>query len=417
MASKHSMNAAARHWPAIMAFLVVRGVISLALFFLTGGEEVASDTRMHLMVIDEPLAILSGRADLAVASYPPLQFLLTWPLYRAFQSVAPDMLAIRMLMCAIELGAFVTLLAVLERRPSADARVGTWLRWLFVLGPHQFVASAVFVQEEVICQLFVLLAVLALAHGNKTLAGLWLAAGVLLGKIFLALPLLCLTVLYRPASKDAWAWALVIGTYALNVAWATINDGLLPLVGFNPYPDYASSYWVPIVTSFPDSMESIKRISLGLSALLQAIVLASLYRRSIEASAPVPPLVLLCLPLTAFYLTFYQHMPEYLLTMWPAFLLLRSGAAGALFFAAVANLAWAPNLFFGLMNVGIVNSSKSGTRNRILEPLTEGLGVDFAALHLASIAAYSIAYAVAFAWMWRTSLEAIGRSPRSGTVR
>ena len=70
-------------------------------------------------------------------------------------------------------------------------------------------------------------------------------------------------------------------------------------------------------------------------------------------------------------------------------------------------MSWVPNIVFGLKNVGIINSSKSGTRNRVLEPFVDWLGIDFATLHWASIAVYSAAFLMMILFMVRHGLRTV----------
>ena len=394
------MHTISSHRGAILLFLLVRALIIGALFALTSGEEVASDVRFHHMVFDQPFAILMGLADLTVSSYPPLQALFEWPVFQALTLVMPEFLAFRVMFTLIELATFIALLAVLDHVEMPRATRFLILA-LFIIGPHQILTSGVFVQDEVICQLFVVLAAWYLVQGRKTGALIMLALGVLTGKIFLILPLFYLTFYHRIAWRDALAWALVLGVYAVNVLWALANDGNVPFVGFSPEPNYGSHYWVLLVEKYPQHIEQFKQVSLLLSVATQAILCLVFFIRSNYLREPLNPWILIVLPLAVFFFTFYQQNPEYLLTFWPVVLLLCRRLWPVLLYSAVVAMAWAPNLFFGFKNIGLNNSSKSGTRNRILQPVVDALGIDFATLHPLSILVYSACYLVMLIMLWR----------------
>lgn len=408
------MHTISTHRGAILLFLLVRAVITGALFVLTSGEEVASDVRFHHMVFDQPLAVIQGLADLTVSSYPPLQGLLEWPLFHALTLVMPEFLAFRVMFTLIELAAFIVLLAVLDRT-TLPQRI-TWLiTALFIIGPHQLLTSGVFVQDEVICQLFVVLAAWYLVQERRSMALVMLGLGVLTGKIFLILPMFYLTVFHRPFLKrvawtDAWAWLLVLGVYAINVLWALSNNGNVPFVGFSPEPNYGSHYWVLLVEKYPENIELYKRISLLLSVAVQAALCLWFFLQSRKLQEPLNPWILITLPLAAFFFTFYQQNPEYLLCFWPVMLLVVRRVWPVLLYTAVVAMAWVPNLMFGMMNIGINNSSKSGTRNRVLQPVVDALGIDFHQLHPLSIAVYSASYLLMLVALWYLARRVIRQS-------
>ena len=385
---------------AIAVFIFVRAAVTAALYLMTSGEEVASDVRFHLAVMNDPLGILSGAADISIASYPPLQFLIEWPLFHFFTLFTSDFIAFRLMFVLIE---FIGFLACLRLLQEADLSKGvSWvIRWGMTLGPHQILTSTVFQQEEVISQMILLIAALLVLTNRKTLAMMALAVGVLVGKIFFILPLFYLTVFYKQSLKDAWAWSLVFVVYGISVSWALSTGGNLPLVGFTPDPTYGSTFWVLIVDRYPDSLSLHKNISLMLCVLGQALTCLYFLLQSNRFRTSLNPIMLLAWPLALFFFTFYQHMPEYLLLVIPVILLYFKSFWSALVVSAILALSWIPNIFFGLKNIGIINSSKSPTRNRVLQPFVDWVGMDFAQLHVLSLVVYSALYAVALVMMWK----------------
>ncbi len=405
------MHTISSHRGAILLFIVARAVITGVLFVLTSGEEVASDVRFHHMVFDQPFAVLQGLADLTVSSYPPLQGVLEWPLFHAFTLVMPEFVAFRLMFSLIELVAFIVMLAVLDR-VELPRGIRLLIVALFIIGPHQLLTSSVFVQDEVICQLFVVLAAWYLVQGRKSMALVMLGLGVLTGKIFLILPMFYLTVFHRPffsrvAWTDAYAWVLVLGVYGLNVFWALSNEGNVPFVGFSPEPNYGSHYWTLFVEEYPQNIELFKRVSLLLSVAFQALLCVWFFIASRYLREPLNPWILITLPLALFFFTFYQQNPEYLLCFWPVMLLAVPRVWPALLYTAVVAMAWLPNLMFGFKNIGINNSSKSGTRNRVLQPVVDALGLDFNQLHPLSIAVYSLCYLLMLIALWHLSTRVL----------
>ena len=165
----------------ILVFLLIRCSIIVALYLFTGGNEVASDVSYHRMLLDRPFAIINGTAQHAVASYAPLQSFLTWPIYNIYIEVFPDFIAIRLLMVTFELLGFILLFMILNRMTTNSEVGATIPKYLFflivVFAPHQFLASTVFVQDEIICSLFLLLCLWFKLNKQHLLALFSLAAG------------------------------------------------------------------------------------------------------------------------------------------------------------------------------------------------------------------------------------------------
>jgi len=412
----HSANSVFSENAVLIAlFLIIRFLLVGLLFFITSGEEVASDTRFHRMVIDQPFSIISGLADISVSSYPPLQFLIEWPLFHFFTSFAPDFIGFRLMLISIELCAFLALLSILDKTGFSKQN-NLFIKLLFVIAPHQLLTSSVFVQEEVICQLFVVLAVLGLAVERQLLALFMLALCLLTGKIFLVLPMFYLTVFYRRSWSYALPWLMVFGVYGVNVVWAIANNGNIPFVGFSPEANYGSHYWVLAVERYPDFIPLLKRISLLLSVAAQLLICVYFWHKSNNLKSEVNPIPLITIPILVFFFTFYQQNPEYLLLFWPVILLLNNRYWLQLGITVLVSASWAPNIFFGLKNIGLNNSSKSSTRNRVLEPITDWLGLDFVQIHFYSILIYSLLYLIAIFVVlraiayWKSSAEIVHKS-------
>lgn len=368
----------------------------LLLYRVTSGREVASDVDVHAMLIDAPWAILLGTANADVASYAPLQSLVTWPLFTALSSMLPAFLAFRAMFVLVELAAFRVFLSIVER-----SRIDGVLRWLlpalFVVMPFQWLTSSVFVQDEIIAQLWLLLAVAALQRNRSDWALFALAAGVLTGKIFLIVPWFFVAVFVRPWGRAPWraalaSGALIVLVYAIAMAAALQRAGSLPLIDFVPGAHYSVTVWALLIDVVPEGSEALKRWSLLLSVAAQALLIGACLHGTRWGRSGMAPNWLLTAPLALFMASFYQHNAEYPTMFAPVLLLLWSNARAALLTCVVLCAAWAPKLFYGLKNIGLINANASETRNAILGDVVDTLGMNFQQLHTISVIVYSALY-------------------------
>ena len=397
-------------------FVAVRIFVMTCLYFITGGNEVASDVDYHTMLIQQPLGIIGGTAPPDIASYAPLQSFITWPIYTAYNFVFPAFISIRLLMMTIEFACFVVFMSILKNLRTSST-LSTVLCMSFVLAPHQFLTSVVFVQDEVICSLFLLLCFL-LKISNRYLSSLFaLAAGVLIGKIFLIVPLFYVTV-FGNTKMERWPkhWflplLLIAGVYALVVLMVQQNNGNLPLVGFTPSADYSVMYWTLILQTASD-ISTYKNLSLLLTIATQSVLSLYLIYQCYLKKKHINSTLLISLPLAVFFLTFYQHNSEYSMMIAAVALLSIQRTHSVLVLASIFSFAWVPKFLFGLKNIGLNNATASETRNDLLGGLVEQLGVNLTQLHAASIVIYSVLFLflviVLFSQLFQTNESA---SPR-----
>jgi len=147
------------------AFVLVRCLLIVGLYFVTGGRELASDIIFHIRIIDDPLGILNGTAR-KIASYPPFQWLIEWSLFNLYRFYFSEMISYRMLMVTVEFFAFIVAIAVC-RKINIRKVLALTLLTLFILSPHQYFSSVFFIQEDVIAQLFMLIALLCLLYDRR----------------------------------------------------------------------------------------------------------------------------------------------------------------------------------------------------------------------------------------------------------
>ncbi len=399
-------------WFWISAFIATRAVLIAALAWVTDGREVASDVDAHIMLIREPLAILMGSAHPDIASYAPLQGLVTWPLFSVLSSAATPFVAFRLMFVVVELATFAMLIALLERVVQSRGLRHLMLI-IFILAPYQFLTTTVFVQDEIIAQFWVVLAALLLSRDRHGPALLALAMGTLTGKVFLLLPWFFIAVFAQPVSKAPWRAIIGSGTlialvYAVSMAAALNSGGAVPLVDFVPGANYSVTVWALLVTAVDGGSATLKQWSLVFSLIAQTALVIYCLVRSRFLKYSLDYTVLLVAPVALFFATFYQHNAEYPVLFAPLALLLWRDPIRPLLVAGVLAFAWAPKLFFGLMNIGIINANASDTRNDILGSTVDRLGINFEQLHALGIVAYTTLYVVMVAFV----LTRVG--PKSG---
>lgn len=380
---------------AIFVFVVARLGVLLAFYLFTDGKELASDVVFHRMIIDDPFGILNGTAKY-IASYPPFQWVFEYPLFNLFSIYFGDMLSYRLMMLTIELLTFITLLICLHKN-------GVGERWwllivgLYILAPHQIFTTIFFVQEDIIGQLFILLAFLMLSTQRKLAAMLVLLVGVLAAKLYLIVPLFYVALffgrrhLFVQASHFALALIPIVLIYYLTISNAISNGGHIPIVDFTPDAVYAANYWVVLLKAFPEKLDLFKYTSVLLTLVLQLVLTAVFYFYS-KKGHTINAAVLLVLPLALFFATFYQQMPEYLLLIWPLIAFISRSVIYQLLVAAAMSFAWTPRVLHGIMNLKNKSGTSAEERAEIINPTIHSLSDLAGALHTPALIANTIVY-------------------------
>ena len=390
----------------VVVFLALRVLLLTVLTQLTGGREVSSDISYLSMIVQNPLGSLLGRAPFEVASYPPLMSFILYPLMKLNLLWAGDFVAWRLTLLTIEFINFYLFWQILIHY-TAKVKLSTQtdksgmvplgvVGLFFVIAPFQLLSSVVFVQDEIIAQFFVLLTIYALIRTNRLAAILALSVGVAVGKVFLVIPLFYVFWFFR--FRVDWRDFAVASVFVWVTGWtvlvAHLAEGNVPFVGFSPSAKYASTFWVLGIKHFGLDSETLKPVSLALSlaAQLALIVYALCYWRTLNSVNGA--ILLVGVSLTAFFLTFYQHNPEYTLLLAPVVLLYVRTYRSVIAAVAVLSLSWLPNIFFGLNNVLTHNGSASSARRDIMGDWLTRLNLDFSVAHSVSIALYSVLYAL-----------------------
>lgn len=370
----------------------------LSLFnHLANGRELASDVVFHAMIIADPLATLMGTAT-TIASYPPFQWVVEWPLFSLYSSFASDFISFRLLMVTVEFACLLQLINVLRFR-EVESLLATCVVTMFIFSPHQLFATIFFVQEDIIAQCFMLSALLFIFRDRRTAAIIILTVGILVAKLFLIIPLFFVVAyLGRVAFtqrliEGVMSCAVLVSVYVLIIYNAFQNGGDIPLLEFTPDGVYASNYWVLLLAQYPESLEAIKGLSLKLSLAVQLIVIGlGLYLLIRAKNHHVDSVIWMSVPLAMFFATFYQHMPEYLLLIWPVLIFMYRSISAQILIVACLNLAWLPRIFHGLGTVGQTNMTSADARADLIAPVLQYINIDPQLFNVGFILLHSVAY-------------------------
>ena len=387
----------------IIAFVVVRCVLVIGLYLLTGGQELASDVVFHERIIKDPLGILNGTA-FEIASYPPFQWLVEWSLFNLFNLYFGEMVSYRLLMVTVEFIAFICAIVVCLKI-TIKKMIALSILILFIISPHQYFSSIFFIQEDVIAQLFMLIAMLFLLQKKRNLCILTLVLGVLIAKLFFIVPLFYVILfqghrLFVQRVLDGFIALIPIAiVYIFTITQALSNGGEVPIRDFTPDAKYAANYWVLLIDSDPVLLKYYKNVSLVFTASVQFILISAFLFISWKRKQPMPPLLLLFMPLAFFFGTFYQHMPEYLLMLWPVAALLCNNVWQQLVLVAALSFSWTPRIFHGFNTVVDGFGTAAEARSQVLGPLVDFLNLDFVFLNQAALVSQSVVYTIVVFWL------------------
>ena len=394
----------------IASFLLFRLFLIVSLYILTNGQELASDNVFHEIIINNPLGILNGTA-IHIASYPPLQWIIEWPLFNLFSLHFSEMISYRLMMCTIEFVSFLVLIKIC-RLSGLKKMMKMAILIFFIVSPHQYFSSVFFIQEDVIAQLFMLIALAFILEKKRMLCIFVLVMGVLSAKLFFVIPLFYI-VIFQGNHKfinrvfhGISALIPLIIIYCISIINALNNGGEVPIRDFTPDAAYAANYWVILLNMYPDSLTLFKNISVYISALVQLLLFSVLLFISSKRTVSWSPTILLTIPLGFFFGTFYQHMPEYLLMLWPAAALLCTAVWHQVIIVSALSFAWAPRIFHGLVTVTENFGTAAEARNEVIGPLINMVSFDFAYLNHVALVLQSIFYFMLLVWLCTLSWNA-----------
>jgi len=393
----------------VAVFLTLR--LSLLWLFnkATGGRELASDVVFHVLIVKDPFAILNGTA-IHIASYPPFQWLIEWPLFNFYASFLNEMVSYRMLMITVEVFVFILLLKacnfLVRSKPLAVV-----LATLFIVSPHQYLATVFFVQEDIIAQCFMLAAFIALYSGHRSLSIAIMSAGFLIAKMFFLIPLFYVIFFsgdrkfVRRIIDGVLAVTPMVIVYYITITNALANGGEVPIRDFTPDAKYAANYWVMLLKAFPEQLVQVKNASLLLSLIAQVVLIAVFFNLHYIKKIRISPAVLLTIPLVVFFATFYQHMPEYFLMLWPLVAIFCTTIWQQLVVAALFSVAWAPRIFHGFKRVTEQFGTAAEARTDILGPFISMDANQFEFLNQIALIVQSILYTLLLIWLCKRAIN------------
>lgn len=387
----------------VVLLLAVHVSVALMLKWISGGYEVASDARFLDMLTSTPFAALTGTAHIAAASYAPFQGPLVAAISNFVGVFFDNFFIYRFSLILVEIP---TLMFVIWLGLMHSKRTAIFMGLVFVFSPHQILATTVFVQDEIISQLFFIVAAYFIIKDQKFTCVIVLMLGVLFGKVFFVVPLFYILTFYKFRLKHFLVLLVPLVVQIWITIAAIVNSSEVPLVGFYPSGQYASHYWVYVVQLDVFSIAQMKYASLLLCVIAQIFLIVFIFSRwkylplTSEATNKLFTfderktfgLLLLILPLNLFYLTFYQHNPEYLALIGPAWMLLFRDNFRRFLILFAMNVVWLPNIFYGLNNGPNIEEHNSSGRQRIFENIPFIDRLNFEVLHSISIFIYSVLF-------------------------
>jgi len=205
--------------------------------------------------------------------------------------------------------------------------------------------------------------------------------------------------------------------YVFIITQALNNGGEVPIRDFTPSAKYAANFWVLLIDADADKLIYFKNLSLLLTVAVQ-LLLAGFFvyftrnlffqnknhpsQTSADKLSAAPhwhPIILLIIPLAFFFGTFYQHMPEYLLMLWPAAALLCTSVWQHFLFAGALTFAWTPRITHGLTTVVNNYGTAAEARSDIVGPLLQFFQFDYNLLNQMALVMQSLVYMVLVIWL------------------
>ena len=172
-----------------------------------------------------------------------------------------------------------------------------------------------------------------------------------------------------------------------------------PIRDFTPDAKYAANFWVLLIDSDAELLIYYKNLSLALTTIVQLIIIAAFIYISTKRKWLWHPSVLLVIPLAFFFATFYQHMPEYLLMLWPVAALFCTAIWQQLLLVSALMFAWAPRISHGLITVIEEFGTSAEARTEIVGPLINLINIDYTLLNQVALIMQSVAYPLLVLWL------------------
>ncbi len=372
----------------ILSVLIKIGLLA-ALYWVTGGAEMAEDWDLHIAMGSDPVGMHQGHLP-EYRQFPPMIGYFLAPgvwlvdLFGRF-------IGLRVWFLAFDLLAFALVLMAL---PAVSRRTLTaiFLMWTFV--PLVPFAGFVMIQDEMIALVFAAAALLALSRKNETFAIAMTVWGVAAGKIFM--------IFAFPGfgfSIDRWLRIGVIGAGIAVIAYGPFLTGMQAVELFAPDA-------VRFGVSYPTLLDKIgivmtdKFTVTGLSFVIAAGLLALSHLWTLRAYG-VDPVSYYAGSFALFQLLFcslfYHVTQEYFILAAPAITLFyahRAQIGKALILFVLLSWNWVTNIFYG-----IEVASERPHVPELFKTLNALAPVDPVTLHTAALAMGIVFNAAAFVWV------------------
>jgi hypothetical protein len=327
-----------------------RCLILLALWLLTGGNELSNDTSMHMGMVRHPLSVLLDTTPGYQQNPPLLPFLETIAGY-PMQLLLPDFLTLRFVMIGYEaiLGALFYLL-LLDLGLSARNR--NLCLAAYVLLPMGWMTSTVMAQDEAIAAAAMLLPLVLFNRGREVAAILTCGLGIIAAKLFMGLELLTLIAISEPRHRLRYVligFAPLVLVYGGMTLHHLLHGLPLPLLGFRPDPTYGANFWMLLRNYAGVDLRAVGPYSgiLALAASLTPAAILLYRRRQARTASPSALSVAIAVntSLLIFFALFYHVNPEYFIMTMPLLLATARDRTDAAACILVATVPWAAKFF------------------------------------------------------------------------
>jgi hypothetical protein len=324
--------------------LATRVVTALLMAGLTHGREFTDDIHIYLQYAAHPLSRLSG--TVTSPPYPPLQGILDAISLGVLRPIIGDFLAVRVGFSLFEaIALMITMLSL--RTLGVEARTRRGLALVMILAPVGWMSGAVMAQEESIGMAFAAAAILAEAHGRRSVTLMLLSLAVVTAKAFFIFPL-CVLFLASPnlpvKQRLLWGATPLAVTYGTMAVWMlhagrTAEHFALPVFGVNIWR--LTQLLVPLSERF---------CARGAAVAIGLGMLAICWRARRTTTSPAQGIAGLSAALGASFLFFYHANPEYYEMLLPSVVVLFPSIRAASTLALLLSIPWSTNFVDGVAN-------------------------------------------------------------------
>ena len=329
-----------------LALAASRLILLALLFFVSGGQELSNDTRMHIAFIGSPLAVMSYQYP-GYEQYPPflpmLEAAIGYPLHFIF----PNFITVRLVMIVFDVIAGGLFFLLLEKLGLEGLRKGLCLAGYLIL-PMGWITSVVMAQDDFIGAAAVLAPIILLLSGQLAVAFFLCGMGVLTAKLFLMLELATLLAFVprkRLFSCAAAAFVPIALVYGALTIHRIVHGFPLPLLGFHPNPYFGTNFWMLLHAYGGVNLAKYGAYS-GALALAAAMIPAYIIlRKGIPLTDRMSVPLGVCASIMLFFSFFYHVNPQYFMLIFPLVIATARNVEDALYCLLLSVIPWVGKLF------------------------------------------------------------------------